>query len=245
VAWDTGLDKLPTLVPDFELVPGRTALLIVDMQNRAVKPDRYEGLARILRDGYPEAAAYYLGRLETVVPNNVRLLEHFRDRGMRVIFATVGPQLPDGSDFISPFRIGYDEIRARSGIRSLFPVGSPEHRIIDELAPREDELVVNKTTSGAFNSTGIDVTLRHLGIDTLVCTGLVTDACVMTTGRDASDRGYKVVLVDDACAAIEERMHEAALRYFAVFAGVVRNTADVIAATAAVAAQGPPRTLST
>ena len=229
--WHTGLEKLPALVPDFELEPGKTALLIIDMQNRAVKPEQYEGLAQILLDGYPEAAAYYLDRLRTtVVPNNIRLLDHFRHRGMRVIFATVGPQLADGSDFISPFRIGYDEIRASSGIRSLFPVGSDEHRIIDELAPNENELVVNKTTSGAFNSTGIDVTLRHLGIDTLICTGLVTDACVMTTARDASDRGYKAVMVDDACAALEQQMHDAALRYFAVFAGVVKTTDQVLEA---------------
>lgn len=230
-AWRSGLEKLPALVPDFELEPDKTALLIIDMQNRAVNPEQYEGLARILLDGYPEAAAYYLDRLRTtVVPNNVRLLEHFRRRGIRVIFATVGPHLADGSDFISPFQIGYDEIRARSGIRSLFPVGSDEHRIIDELAPAENELVINKTTSGAFNSTGIDVTLRHLGIDTLVCTGLVTDACVMTTACDASDRGYKAVMVDDACAALEEQMHDAALRCFAVFAGVVKTTDEALEA---------------
>lgn len=228
MAWDAELEHLPRLVPDFDLEPRRTALVIVDMQNRAVKPDLYEGLARILQEFYPAAAGYYLDRLQTAVPNNVRLLQCFRRAGMRTVFFTVGPSLPDGSDMISPFRLGYDEIARNSGIRSLFPVGSPEHRIIDELEPLQDELVVNKTTSGGFNSTAIDLTLRHLGIDTLVMTGVVTDACVTTTARDASDRGYKVVVVDDACAALEPSMHEAALRSHAVFAGTVKRTAEVI-----------------
>jgi biuret amidohydrolase len=231
MSWEDGLEGLPWLVPDFRVDPATTALMIIDMQNRAVKPDQYEGLARILRDGYPTAGAYYLERLKTIVPNNKLLLKHFRQQGMRVVFATVGPTLDDGSDMISAFNKGYAEIASQSGMRAMFPVGSPEHRVIDELAPIKGELVINKTTSGAFNSSGIDITLSHLGIDTLIFTGVVTDACVMVTARDASDRGYKAVLVEDACAGMSKDMHDAAMRSFAIFAGLVRSTAEIIETT--------------
>jgi nicotinamidase-related amidase len=228
VSWETSIRDLPRLASDFELEPARTALVIVDMQNRAVKADDHEGLARILREDFPSAGAYYLDRLKTVVPNNALLLAAFRTQRLRVVFLTVGPWLEDGRDFVSSFAKGYDEIEGRSGKRSLFPVGSREHRVIDELEPRQGELVINKTSSSPFTTTGIDLSLRQLEIDTVVCTGVVTDACVATTARDASDHGYKVVMVDDACAAIEPEMHHAALRSHAVWAGVVRSTADVI-----------------
>jgi biuret amidohydrolase len=229
VSWDAPIQDLPRLSSGVELDPESTALLIVDMQNRAVKADEFEGLARILREDFPSAGAYYLERLKTVVPNNNLLLTTFREHGLRVVFLTVGPWLADGSDLVSSFAKGYDEIEDRSGKRSLFPVGSPEHRVIDELEPRPGELVINKTSSSGFTTTSIDRSMRQLKIDTLVCSGVVTDACVATTARDASDRGYKVVMVDDACAAIEPEMHDAALRSHAVWAGVVMSTADVIA----------------
>jgi nicotinamidase-related amidase len=226
--WDAAIQDLPRLSAAVELDPTRTALVIVDMQNRAVKPDDSEGLARILREDFPSAGAYYLDRLRTVVPNNELLLTAFRDHGLRVVFLTVGPWLEDGSDLVSSFAKGYDEIEGLSGKRSLFPVGTREHRVIDELEPRSGELVINKTSSSPFTTTSIDLSLRQLGIDTLVCTGVVTDACVATTARDASDHGYKVAIVEDACAAIEPDMHDAALRSHAVWAGVVKSTADIV-----------------
>jgi nicotinamidase-related amidase len=218
----------PRLVPEFEFRSQSTALVVVDMQNRGTKPDMYRGLARILRDSYPECAEYYSRRLKLVIPNIEIILDGFRAKRLRVIYLTVGPQLSSGADFVSPFYRGYEEIFVQSGTHGLFPVGSSEHAIIDELAPREDELIINKTSSSPFNSTGIDVTLRHFGIDTLVCTGVVTDACVLTTARDAADRGYQVAVVEDACAALDEEMHRVALRSFATFAGTVLMTDELI-----------------
>ena len=79
-------------------------------------------------------------------------------------------------------------------------VGSFEHEIVDELAPLPGELVLDKNASSPFNGTGIDQLLRNLGVETLVLVGVATDMCVETTGRDAADRGYNVIVAEDATA---------------------------------------------
>jgi len=82
---------------------------------------------------------------------------------------------------------------------------------------------------GAFASTGIDHLLRSLECEHLFVTGVSTNMCVETTAREAADRGYAVTLVDDACAATHEDLHEGALRNFSRFFGKVRSTDEVIA----------------
>lgn len=227
--WRAGAERYPRLVPDYHLDPTRTALVIIDVQNRTVKPE-YRGIAALLEQKYPEVSSYYLERAwNVVVPNNLRLLEFFRAHGLRVVFTTVGPVLPDGRDWVSPLREGFDAMERETGVRAMHPVGTPGHALIDELRPRSGELVIHKTTSSAFTSTGIDLTLRTLGIDTLICSGLVTNACVEMTARDAADRGYKVVMVDDACLTFDRELHDACLRAFAIFLGNVRSTAEVLA----------------
>ena len=102
-------------------------------------------------------------------------------------------------------------------------------RIVAALEPRPGELVVNKTTFGTFNSTGLDHALRSLGIASLVVGGVVTNVCVETTARDAADRGYQVVLLDDGCAALSQEIHEVTLLSIGVYFGRVRRTDEVLA----------------
>jgi isochorismate hydrolase len=97
------------------------------------------------------------------------------------------------------------------------------------LEPRPDELVVNKTTYGTFNSTGLDHALRSLGITSLVVGGVVTNVCVETTARDAADRGYDVVVLDDGSAAFSPEIHEATLLSFQGPFGRVRTSDEVLA----------------
>jgi biuret amidohydrolase len=97
------------------------------------------------------------------------------------------------------------------------------------LEPRPGELVVNKTTYGPFNSTGLDHALRSMNVASLVGGGVVTNVCVETTARDAADRGYEVVLVDDGCAAFSPEIHEATLLSFQGPFGRVRTTDEVLA----------------
>jgi nicotinamidase-related amidase len=103
------------------------------------------------------------------------------------------------------------------------------HEIIRELAPQEGELLLHKTTSSAFHSTGLHLLLRNLGIEYLVFTGFATQACVETTARDAADLGFFCVLLDDGCITFTQAVHEATLLNFAATFGRVDDSDTVIA----------------
>jgi nicotinamidase-related amidase len=226
--WERDLQGLPRLIPHFELDHRHTALLVIDMQHSM--GSRSCGVGAYLIEKFPAVAEYFLPRVEqVVVPNVRRLLEVFRARHLRVIYITVGPELPDGADYFPLRRAVDDQIQAEVGHKTAaFVRGSPEHAILEAVRPIEGELVVNKITRSPFTSTGLDQILRHLGITTLVIVGMNTDVCVETTGRDAADRGYRCVLVADACAAFSQASHEASLKAFAGIFGRVELCADVV-----------------
>jgi nicotinamidase-related amidase len=211
MSWREDVAALPSFAPaSFELTGETTALVVVDMQY--VDAHRDYGLGKSLRTSHPLVWDYYFGRVERcVVPNVGRLLEAFRERRMRVVHVTIGPELADGGDLL-PLR----RPRTAPGLEAmLFHRGTFEHRILEELAPRPDEPVVNKTSRGAFNSTAIERLLLNLGIRALVVVGVSTSSCVETTARDAADRGFLTVVVEDATAELDEASHDATLRQFA------------------------------
>jgi len=158
------------------------------------------------------------------------------------VYTTVASELPDGSDLMPIFRERNAANRAAGGDAAIPPradpwariVASPPRadpwaRIVASLEPRPGELVVNKTTYGTFSSTGLDHRLRSLGVSSLVLGGVVTNVCVETTARDAADRGYQVVLLDDGCAAFSPEIHEATMLSFQGPFGRVRSTDEVLA----------------
>jgi nicotinamidase-related amidase len=215
--------------PAFEVDWRRAALLVVDMQNYGCNPD--VGLGPMLLQRYPRTASYYLPRLaEVVIPNVERLVAAFRSAGREVVFTRHGPLLRDGRDMIARRRRLDAEALAATELPALWRRGTLEHELIAQLVPGEGELVVDKNTSSAFNSTGIEWLLRNMGIDALVVVGLATDMCVETTARDAADRGFDVIVVEDATVTFFERHHRAALSGFARVFGQVWNTDEVLAA---------------
>jgi nicotinamidase-related amidase len=222
MSWREDAETLPNLGPaEFVVTLGSVALVIIDMQYFDAHRDY--GLGADLKESHPEVWEYYAGRLEEfATPNSVRLLEAFREAGQLVVHVTYGPQLADGSD------IGL-ALRNRPAVKGkVYPVGSFEHKFLPGLEPREGELVVNKTTRSAFNSTGIEALLRNVGIETLVVVGVCTSSCVENTVRDAADLGFQVVVVDDATAELDEESHNATLRQVAIRLGRVWMTHDVI-----------------
>ncbi len=229
-SWREEISNKPGVVPPFSLDPQRTALVIVDMQN--VTAARGFAVERLFRREHAPYGIYYFGRIEqVVVPNAARLLGAFRQSGRRLLHVTVGSHLEDGSDF-EPLRRAHDERLAREGRterRVLASMGTKDHAILEALAPRAGEIVLNKVTRSAFSSTGIDQVLRNLGIDGLVVIGVATNACVGMTASDAADRGYKVVIVEDATAAPSPILHELALLNFAYLFGHVKTTDEVVA----------------
>jgi nicotinamidase-related amidase len=215
--------------PRFEVDWTRAALVVVDVQNYGCNVDA--GLGPMLTEHYPEIARYYLPRVtQTVVPNAVRLLDAFRATGRRVVFTRHGPLLPDGSDMIERRRRRDADAVASTGTPALWHRGTFEHEVVAALAPVAGEVVLDKNTSSAFNSTGLEWLLRNMTVETLVLVGIATDMCVETTARDAADRGFNVILVEDATATFFEHHHRAALSGFARVFGQVWDTEQVLSA---------------
>ncbi|MBV1833729.1 cysteine hydrolase [Komagataeibacter pomaceti] len=185
---------------------GRTALLLVDMQ--VVWMHSASGADN----------DYFTHRNATVaVPNQMRLLRTARQMGVDVVHTIIRSLRSDGRDRsldhkLTPIHIAPDD---------------PQGEIIAELSPIKDEIVLPKTSSGVFNSTNIDYLLRNLGTDHLIVAGQLTDQCVDMAVRDAADRGYRVVLPEDACATYTAARHHAALTAFGGYC-MVTNTDDVI-----------------
>ncbi len=178
------------------IVPARTALLSIDMQNAEYSSER---LAHA-RAGDPAEArhAAFLERLATVViPNQRRLQAAARGAGIEVIYTVIESLTRDGRDRSLDHKI--------SGLN--FAKGSWEARVISDVAPEGDEILIPKTASGIFNSTNIEYVLRNLGVEFLMIYGVMTDQCVESAVRDAADRGFLVTQIEDACAAEDAGRH--------------------------------------
>ena len=210
------------------LDPRTTALVIVDMQEYFLNPA--SPFSRASESVVPGVLGHFHERGRGVVePSLRRLLDFFRAHGLRVIYTTVASELPDGGDLMPIFQQRNAASRAAVGDVVIPARGDGWARIVAALEPRAGELVVNKTTYGTFNSTGLDHALRSMGIVSLVVGGVVTNVCVETTARDAADRGYEVVLLDDGSAAFSPEIHEATLLSFQGPFGRVRTTDEVLA----------------
>jgi nicotinamidase-related amidase len=178
---------------DRAIEPESTALLLVDVQNAV-----YNDKQAAIRPEFDAVAR------ETVLPNLVKLIRASRAAGIEVIYTVIENLTKDGRDRSLDYKL--------SGIS--IAKGSWEAKVVDAVAPADDELVIPKTSSSLFNSTNIDYLLRNLGVEELVVTGFLTDQCIDHTVKDAADRGYYPTLIRDACMANTRERHEAALTCF-------------------------------
>jgi nicotinamidase-related amidase len=213
-------DYVSIYTPPLTLDASRTCLVIVDLMYATGHPDF--GLGRLLKEqGRLDEADYRFHRIaEKVVPNTLRLLAWARECGMRRIFLTYGSEVSDYSD------LGPQVFELCRATRNR--VGNREHELLDELARRDDERVVNKLTASAFSSSPLELVLRTYGCETLLFTGVSTNMCVEGTLRDASDRGFGCVLVEDACGADSEVYHEATCTVVQRLYGHVVRTQEII-----------------
>lgn len=197
---------------DAPYVKGQTALLLVDIQEIFCRP----GLDPGHKNDDPNS--YYFRRLrETAIPNQQRLLHASRAAGIPVVHTIIEALTKDGRDISLDHRLS----------NIFVPKGLPEGRVIDELAPVENEIVLPKSSSGVFNSTNIDYLLRNMNIRYLIVAGVVTDQCVDMAVRDAADKGYMVTCVADACATYTQERHDTALKAFGGY-GWNTDTAAVV-----------------
>ena len=205
----------------FELNPGATALALIDLQYASAC--RSTGFGRWLDEqGRAAEGAYRFGRIEQlVVPNAARLLAFFREHDLPRVFIRLGAQMGHCRDLIPHLRALETDFGNVEGNR--------EFEFLDEVAPRPGEPVLTKLSASAFSSTGIDALLRNLAVRDVVFAGVSTSQCVDLTARDAADRGYRAVIVEDAVAEDRADFHDWTLEQFRRLFGRVETTDTVIA----------------
>jgi nicotinamidase-related amidase len=214
-------------LPEFPVEARSTALVVIDLTYQ--QASREHGLCRRIReDGFGDDLEYYLGRMEqTVVPNVARLADAFRRLGSPVVYTRCVSLRGDGSD----------QTWRHRAFGLVCSLDSEDARILDDVAPQEGDLLLNKTGSSVFNSTNAEHLFRNMGITTLVVTGIFTNSCVEGTTRDAGDLDFRVLLAEDACAAMSPSGHANALGYLDANFCHVRSTEQVLALLGAPVAQ--------
>ena len=146
---------------------------------------------------------------------------------MRVVYFTTGPELPTGEDLPFSYKTQYRAVLATSGENPIHSA-SPEYAIVDAIKPVAGELLFHKVTRGGFTGTSAELVLRNLGITQLLITGGATHVCVDSTARTATDLGFAVVLIEDACISQFPLLHDTTMINFAMSMGRILSTDQVI-----------------
>lgn len=197
---------------EFALDLPRAALVIIDMQRDFVEPG-----------GFGESLGNDVTRLQAILPTCAAVLAAWRAAGAWVVHTREG-HLPDLSDCPPAKRL-----RGRPSLRigdtgpmgRVLVIGEPGHAIVPELAPVDGELVIDKPGKGAFHATPLQARLQERGITQLVFMGVTTEVCVQTTMREANDRGYECLLVEDGTASYFPEFKAATLAMLTAQGGIV------------------------
>ena len=169
-----GVEQLTDMVPGVDLADrDRLALMIVDMQYHDASPRH--GLTAGWDAIAPASMTYYGERLDTTtVPAIERMLAFFRRQRLHVVHVVLGSDYRDLRDCPPRFRNWTRNLERATGVRDIWWSGNPDFAILDPLKPLAGETVIQKTTNGAFNGSGLDSVLQRIGISTLVITGAIT-----------------------------------------------------------------------
>jgi nicotinamidase-related amidase len=208
---------------ELAIVPAKTALLIVDMQPVFIRRPCITSPTERERRHADLWEQFYQAIDNVVLPNNRKILEAFRKHGMSVNFARITSLKKDGSDRSLVQRSsGYNDL--------LIPEGDPQGEIVEELSPKDDEIVFKKTTDSAVAGTNLAMTFRNMGIETVVCTGVLTDQCVSGTVRSLADESFNVLLIEDATRAATQEIQDAELAILNNIYCHVVNTEELLSA---------------
>jgi nicotinamidase-related amidase len=219
---------------DSSLSPSTTALLIIDMQRDFLHADGYlyqQVQTQNLNSPNQHAQDNHeaLTRLQSIIPRLESLLSTFRRANFPIYHTREGhePHMATIStreahrSAVNGSRIG-----SRGPLGRLLIRGERGHEIISELCPLPTEPIIDKPGRGAFTNTELDAALRGRGIRNLVVCGVTADACVSSTVREASDRGYDVLVVEDGVESMNEGLKRWSLEAIRVEGGLFGVTAE-------------------
>ena len=220
---------------DFELQPGKAALLIIDMQRDFIEPG-----------GFGAMLGNDVTQLERTIAPLKALLATARAAGMLVMHTREGHK-PDLSDLHEAKRVrgkGSTTIGDEGPMGRILIIGEPGHDIIPDLYPIAGEPVIDKPGKGAFYATELqDLVDRH-GLTQLIVCGVTTEVCVHTTVREANDRGMECLVLSDCTGSYFSEFHETALRMIAAQGGIFGWVGDSPGVIAALAAPAEPEAIS-
>jgi len=202
----------------FAFDASHTALIVIDMQRDFIEPG-----------GFGEALGNDVSLLASIVPAVARLIDHARGSGWLVVH-TRESHAADLSDCPDAKRLrGAPQARIgeRGPMGRILVRGEPGNAIVDAVAPVAGEIVIDKPGKGAFYATHLGEELAQRGITHLVFAGVTTEVCVQTTMREANDRGYDCVLVEDATASYIPAFKAAAIEMIRSQGGIVGWTANL------------------
>jgi len=212
----------------FDFQPGQAALVVIDMQRDFIEPG-----------GFGESLGNDVSLLEAAVGPTLALLQAWRARGWPVVH-TRESHLPDLSD-CPPAKRARGNPSLRIGDQGpggrLLVRGEPGNAIIPVLAPVAGEIVIDKPGKGAFYATPLQAELQARGVTQLVVAGVTTEVCVQTTLREANDRGYDCLLVEEATASYFPAFKAATIAMVVAQGGIVGWAAPLAAVLAALPAQ--------
>jgi nicotinamidase-related amidase len=212
--------------PFYDLVPrpaeprwrsGAIALLTIDLQYLDAHPAGWMGRLARLHTGI-DPLRHRWQAIDAILPNVRRLQDAFRAAGEEVMHARVRYRTRNGRDAGKAFM--------PDPAAEPVPRDRRDEDFLEAIAPLDDEIIFDKTSSSVFNSTAIDSVLRRMRIEHLVITGIVTDGCVELSARDAADRGYSVTLIADGCAASTPEAHVDALARLTDGGFIVAHTTE-------------------
>lgn len=183
--------------------PHDTALIVIDMQQDFLSDG-----------GYFASMGYSTEAAQAAVKPIAKLTSALREQGLTIVFTREGHR-PDMGDLSTMKRRRSANMGAAIGspgpLGRFLVRGEPGWEVVPELDPQPEDLMLDKPGNGAFHATDLDQLLQVRGIKHLLICGVTTDVCVHSTLREANDRGYECLLLEDCCAAGDPALHQAAI----------------------------------